>query len=146
MSATSERCRIIFECEKIEPGARSDATLLRTILVNLLGNAVKYSPAGTDVELRLSREGADAIFTVRDHGSGVPPEELPRLFSSFHRGRGTEGIPGTGLGLAIVKRCAEALGGAVTAHNAEGGGAEFTVRLPLFTAEKNGDAAAASEK
>ena len=128
-SATRHRCRIWLSTDGHSYEGCTDEALLRTILVNLLGNAVKYSPAGSQVILRLTREDADAVFTVRDHGPGLREEDLPNLFKSFHRGRSASGTPGTGLGLSIVKRCAESMGGSVSARNAEDGGAEFTVRL-----------------
>lgn len=134
-TATSYRCRIWLSADGSDHHGCMDEMILRTILVNLLGNAVKYSPAGSKVILRLSRQHAHAIFTVRDYGPGVPNEELQDIFNSFHRGRGATGTPGTGLGLAIVKRCAESAGGSVSARNAEGGGAEFIVRLPLTPVE-----------
>ena len=92
---------------------------------NLLDNAVKYSPAGEPVEI----EVADGRLVVRDHGPGIPADELPRVFDRFHRGAGVRDIPGSGLGLAIVKQVAEAHGGSVSAANANGGGAEFILRL-----------------
>ena len=137
-SATAHRSPIALEWETgTDPTAPepvySDETMLRTIVANLLGNAVKYSPAGSPSTLRISlAPDGRFVITIRDHGPGLDPEDLPKLFTTFHRGKGTEGIPGSGLGLAIVKRCAEALGGVVSARNAPGGGAEFTVTLPLF--------------
>lgn len=130
-SSTSHRCRVWLSADGHSHEGCTDEALLRTILVNLLGNAVKYSPQGSQVILRLTREEAYAVFTVRDHGPGLREEDVPNLFKSFHRGRGASGTPGTGLGLSIVKRCAESMGGTVTARNAEDGGAEFVVRLPV---------------
>ena len=133
MSATAHRSVVTFEKDDASfAQADSDETMLHAILVNLLVNAVKYSPARSPVILRLTRTGCDANFTVRDHGPGLREEDIPKLFTTFHRGADTAGIPGTGLGLAIVKRYAEALGGSVAARNAEGGGAEFTIALPRF--------------
>jgi len=133
MSATSHRSPINLISPDQLPNANSDETILRTILVNLLGNAVKYSPAGSPITLSIETIGDEkARFLVRDHGPGVNDDDLPKLFTTFYRGKGAEGIPGSGLGLAIVKRCAEALGGTVTVHNATDGGAEFGVELPLF--------------
>jgi PAS domain S-box-containing protein len=131
-SASSHRCRIHLAPDDELPPSWADESMLRTILVNLLGNAVKYSPADSEITLRLARSGTEAVFTVRDHGPGLPHSDLADLFRPFHRGSNTVGIPGTGLGLAIVKRCVEVLGGTVSARNAEDGGAEFVVHLPLF--------------
>ncbi|MBX7209648.1 MAG: PAS domain-containing sensor histidine kinase [Verrucomicrobiaceae bacterium] len=133
MSATSRRSPITLESAGTMPAGYCDEMMLRTILVNLLGNAVKYSPAGSPVVLHVQHDGCEkAVFRVRDHGGGLSEEDLPKLFTTFHRGKAVQDIPGSGLGLAIVKRCVEALGGAVLARNAEGGGAEFIVELPIF--------------
>jgi two-component system sensor histidine kinase MprB len=67
---------------------------------------------------------------VRDHGSGVDPDDLPHLFDRFYRGAGARGRPGSGLGLAIVRQVAEQHGGSIRAANAAGGGAEFVLDLP----------------
>ena len=106
--------------------------MLRPILSNLLSNAVKYSPEGSPVTVTLERNNDEATFTVKDHGPGLREEDLPKIFASFHRGMGTEGIPGTGLGLAIAKRSIESLSGNIVARNAPDGGAEFVVTLPRF--------------
>lgn len=133
LSSTSHRSPISLEADDALPPARTDEMMLRTILVNLLGNAVKYAPAGSPIILRIERHNErEVLLTVRDHGPGLNEDDIPKLFTTFHRGKGVEGIPGSGLGLAIVKRCVEALGGSVIARNATDGGAEFVVQLPLF--------------
>ena len=71
---------------------------------------------------------------VRDHGTGVDPEDLPHLFDRFYRGASSRGRPGSGLGLAIVRQVAEQHGGSVHAANAAGGGAEFVLELPAAPA------------
>jgi two-component system sensor histidine kinase MprB len=68
---------------------------------------------------------------VRDHGSGIPPDDLPFVFDRFYRSTAGRSLPGSGLGLAIVRQVAESHGGSVTAENAEGGGARFTLRLTV---------------
>ena len=70
---------------------------------------------------------------VRDHGTGVDPEDLPHLFDRFYRGASSRGRPGSGLGLAIVRQVAEQHGGSVRAANAPGGGAEFVLELPAVS-------------
>ncbi len=92
---------------------------------NLLDNAARYSPPGGVVEVGL----AGGVLTVRDHGPGLDPGDLPTLFDRFYRGAGARDHTGSGLGLAIVRQVAEQHGGSVTAENAEGGGARFRLTL-----------------
>jgi PAS domain S-box-containing protein len=107
-----------------------DARLLQYILANLLTNACKYSPEGSEVTLRLDC-GEEALrLAVTDQGIGIRPEDLPHVFESFRRGGNAGTRPGSGLGLAIVRRCAELHGGQVTAVSTLGSGSTFTVRLP----------------
>ena len=105
---------------------------MRQVLDNLLSNAIKYTPEGgrITVTLRLT-EDAFAI-SVQDTGIGIPPEELPRLFSKYHRVQDsrTKGIKGTGLGLLIVKEIVEAHGGRIEVQSEPGRGSTFTVFLP----------------
>jgi two-component system, OmpR family, sensor histidine kinase MprB len=115
-----------FEVE-LEPSvveARRDR--LGRAIGNLLDNAVKFSPNARPVEVSV----ADGAVVVRDHGPGIPPDELPHVFDRFYRGAGVREVPGSGLGLAIVRQVAEAHGGAVEAENAPGGGASFRLSLP----------------
>ncbi len=133
LSATSRRCPVEFEGRQLDEAGWIDATLLRLILVNLLGNAVKYSAAGSPVELRARRAGDDLVFAVVDHGIGIPEEDLKTLFQSFRRGRNTHGIPGTGLGLSIVKTCVELHRGEVSVQSSPDIGTVFTVTLPVYS-------------
>ena len=93
---------------------------------NLIDNAVKYSPPGRPVEIRL--RGGE--LTVRDHGPGISAEDLPHIFDRFYRGAEARGRPGSGLGLAIVRQVVEQHGGSVAAAAAPGGGTAMRVRLP----------------
>ena len=93
---------------------------------NLLDNAAKHSAPGGLVEVSAGPSGV----RVRDHGTGIDPDDLPHLFDRFYRGASSRGRPGSGLGLAIVRQVAEQHGGAVRASNAPDGGAEFTLTLP----------------
>ena len=93
---------------------------------NLLDNASKFSGPGAEVELRLrGRE-----LTVRDHGPGIPADELPHVFDRFYRGAEARGRPGSGLGLAIVRQVAGQLGGSIRAQPAPGGGTVMRLTLP----------------
>jgi signal transduction histidine kinase len=107
------------------------AMLLERALDNLLANAIKFSPEGGEVALGVHVEAGRATLSVRDHGPGVPPDELASLFRPFFRGSNAARADGHGLGLAIVQRVAKVHGGRVDAANAEGGGLEVRLELPL---------------
>jgi signal transduction histidine kinase len=103
------------------------------VLENLLSNAVKFSPPHGRVTIRTLAAGSEALLSVSDSGPGIPPDEIPRLFERFFRGRAAQapGAPGVGLGLAICRAVVEARGGRITADSRPGAGATFTVHLPL---------------
>ena len=111
-------------------GGAYDEKLLRHILGNLLSNALKYSPEGGEVALTVTVSPAATLFAVRDQGIGIPPDDLPHLFDSFHRGANVGDIQGTGLGLPIVKASVELHGGRVTVESGAGRGSCFRVTLP----------------
>jgi signal transduction histidine kinase len=114
-----------------------DPLRLEQVISNLLHNATKYSPPGEDVELAVWRDGEHALLRVRDHGMGIDPELLPRIFELFVQGdRSPERAhAGLGVGLTLVQRIVELHGGRVTAASAgRGKGAELVVRLPLRAA------------
>jgi two-component system sensor histidine kinase MprB len=92
---------------------------------NLLDNAVKWSPPGEPIAIHV----AEGEVVVRDHGPGIPAEDLPHVFDRFYRAPSARGLPGSGLGLAIVRQVAEAHGGTVSAEQADGGGAQLRLRL-----------------
>ncbi|WOI58682.1 HAMP domain-containing sensor histidine kinase [Streptomyces fradiae] len=105
---------------------RAEPAALERALVNVLDNAVKFSPPGGTVEVRL----VDGALSVRDHGQGVPEEELPHVFDRFWRSPSARSLPGSGLGLSIVARTVRQAGGTVALVRAEGGGARAEIRLP----------------
>jgi signal transduction histidine kinase len=111
-----------------------DRHRIREMLLNLVTNAIKYTPHGGTVDLRLAEHGDSVSFTVRDTGIGIAPGDLPHIFERFWRAdpaRSRTGErPGTGLGLAITKWIAEAHGGSITVQSRPGRGTMFTVRLP----------------
>ncbi|HEX6911775.1 MAG TPA: DUF4118 domain-containing protein [Longimicrobium sp.] len=101
------------------------------VLVNLLENAHKYSPAGAPLELSAAREGGRLVFRVADRGPGIPPGEAEHAFAPFYRARGAQpDVGGAGLGLSIARRLAEAQGGALDYAPRPGGGSVFTFSLP----------------
>ncbi|MDX3529704.1 HAMP domain-containing sensor histidine kinase [Streptomyces sp. ID05-39B] len=105
---------------------RAEPAALERAVVNVLDNAVKFSPAGGSVEVGL----ADGVLTVRDHGPGIPEDELPHVFDRFWRSPSARALPGSGLGLSIVARTVQQAGGEITVARAKGDGTLVTVRLP----------------
>jgi PAS domain S-box-containing protein len=123
---------IRLETEDTELVGFWDPLHVRRVLENLLGNAVKYSPVGSEVQVRLSRVGRYAVLVVRDEGIGIPAADLPHVFAFRHRGGNVGLVAGSGVGLAGVKQIVERHGGTVTVQSEEGQGSVFTVRLPLL--------------
>jgi len=115
---------------------RADPEDLELVWVNLLENAVRYSPRGSQVTLKLERNGnAQAKVLVEDQGPGISAEELPHIFERFRRGDASRAreTGGFGLGLAIVKAFVEAYGGTIHAESKPNGGTRMTVELPLYS-------------
>ncbi|MFN5516388.1 MAG: PAS domain S-box protein [Cyanobacteriota bacterium] len=119
-------------------GMTGDIRILYPIFVNLLSNAIKYSPQAQSVDFQARLESEKVIFTIDDQGIGIPPQDLPYIFESFHRGANVEDISGTGLGLNIVKRYAELHGGQITVHSQVGAGSRFIVTLPRYFGSDSG--------
>ena len=107
----------------------SDPHILKNILLNLVSNAIKYSPEDGEIELHTSN-GADCHISIRDQGIGIPVEDQARLFERFHRAENATNIQGTGLGLHIVKKYVELLNGTITFDSTEGKGSTFRVGVP----------------
>jgi PAS domain S-box-containing protein len=114
----------------------ADEQLFRLVVNNLISNAIKYSPKGSQVAIQFERQNGSVLFHVTDEGIGIPEGDLDRLFEPFHRAENVGTTGGTGLGLAIVKEAAEVHGGSVTVDTEEGEGTQFTVRLPVRCAER----------
>lgn len=109
----------------------TDQRLIEQILINLLTNAVKYSPPTTTITAEICAAEDHITLRVMDEGRGIPEEDQPRIFEAFHRAENATGIEGTGLGLAIVKESVNLLGGEITFESAIGKGTVFTVNLPV---------------
>jgi PAS domain S-box-containing protein len=127
--AHEQASRIAVRCDGVDKPRLVDAKLLGHILVNLLGNALKYSPRDTEVTCVATAEGERLRFSVADRGIGIPAADLPRLFESFHRGTNVGNIQGTGIGLHIVKECVELHRGSIEVDSAAGRGATFHVSV-----------------
>jgi two-component system OmpR family sensor kinase len=132
LEITARQRNVQVEIEAAAPSARVSHPAACLVLINLLDNAVKYTPLGGRVMVRAHAEGASAVVTVHDSGPGISPDELPHLFERFRRGPGhARSTQGSGLGLALSQAVARAHGGSISASNDPNGGACFTVTLPL---------------
>lgn len=134
---------IAFETRIVaNPRVQGDVTRLAQCLANLLGNAVKFTPSGGSVQLRVGRESGQAVLEVQDSGSGIDPGNTERIFDLFvqeHRS-GQHGNKGLGIGLALTRRLVALHGGTVTAHSeGVGRGSLFVVRLPLLQDDRAAD-------
>ena len=124
------RVEVLAEVAPDLPPSRADAQRLEQIVSNLLGNAVRHTPPGGLVAAAVSAEPDAVRVEVRDTGEGIGPEDLPRVFERFYRGRNDAGQGGSGLGLALTRELVEAMGGTVEAASVLGEGSRFTDRFP----------------
>jgi two-component system sensor histidine kinase KdpD len=108
-----------------------DFVLIERVLVNVIDNALKYSPADSPIEIKVHIAGAFLEMEVADRGTGIPPEDLNRIFDKFYRVQRHDNISGTGLGLSISKGIVQAHGGFIAAENCPDGGTIITISLPL---------------
>ncbi|MEH2308785.1 hybrid sensor histidine kinase/response regulator [Nostoc sp.] len=127
---TGDRHELIFQITGHTQGFWGDRGLLQQIFINLMSNAIKYSPDGGTVEFHLIGKESEVIFYIQDRGIGIPIKDQENLFQSFCRGSNVDTIPGTGLGLAIAKGCVELHGGHITLFSEVGQGTKVTVSLP----------------
>lgn len=135
-SVTSERHRV--EVEGAPAMALADADRIRQVMQNLVDNAVKFSPAGGTISICCEQDDEGATFTVKDHGIGIPPWDLPHLFERFYRGgrTGERGFSGMGIGLFLCKRIVEEHGGSISVDSVYGQGTRFLVTLPVARTEQ----------
>jgi signal transduction histidine kinase len=108
-----------------------DRVRLEQVGANLLDNAIKHTPTDGQIDVDVQRDGNRAVLRVCDTGSGIPPEELPRIWDRLFRGDTSRAERGLGLGLSLVKAVVEAHGGSVGVTSEPGRGSTFTVSLPL---------------
>jgi signal transduction histidine kinase len=135
--STNGKCSLNFVSQGSFPNVWMDEKLLRQIFINILSNAIKYSPENSTVNFELTCLKNKAIFHVRDRGIGIPSVYQQRLFEPFHRGSNVGSISGTGLGLAIVKRCVESHGGTIEVISKVKVGTTIIVTLPMYSYEEN---------
>lgn len=139
LSIRPEYARVVLDLEgSIRPvPCRVDQVAYCQILGNLLSNALKYSPEGSPVEVRVWAAEGRALVSVTDHGLGIPEDEVPVIFEKFYRASGaaTSGSTGLGLGLYITAKLVELMGGQIQVDSQRGRGSTFRVSFPLFTRE-----------
>src|SRR5262245_44483610 len=123
--------RVVVDVSETLPEAYADAVLLERVLVNLLGNALRYSPPGSPPLIAASCHAGSVEIRVVDRGPGVPEEQRDRMFAPFQRLGDRDSSAGVGLGLALSQGLTTAMGGTLTAEDTPGGGLTMTVTLPL---------------
>lgn len=127
---------LVLDVPRTLPVLAVDRDALARAVRNLLENAARHAPAGTEVELRAAVTGGEVSLEVGDRGPGVPQSERDVVFSPFGRGAASRDVPGSGLGLALVERAARLHGGSAEVTDRPGGGALFRIRLPLRSAPR----------
>jgi signal transduction histidine kinase len=132
-SLAGEAARVHVRVPQDLPVLYTDRQLLGRVVQNLVDNALKYSPDGSPCELEASSVGDEIVFSVQDHGIGIPADVLPRIFERFYQvdQSSTRTFRGAGLGLSLVKDLLEHLGGSIEVRSVQGEGSRFTVRLPV---------------
>jgi len=119
--------------KKIEPVVvEGDRMRLERVLQNIIGNAVKYSPAGTPIQVRVEQQDYQANITVRDSGVGIPADELPHIFTRYYRASTSIGIKGTGIGLAGSRTIVMQHGGHISLDSGVDRGTTVVISLPCL--------------
>jgi signal transduction histidine kinase len=131
MGLGQDEVSVVASTPKSVPAVRADRQRLKQVLMNLVENAVKYSPAGGEVDVRAWAENGRVMVAVEDRGPGIPHEQQGLIFEKFGRANVGGGKPGSGLGLFIARSIAEAHGGTLKVRSAQGQGTTFTLELPL---------------
>jgi signal transduction histidine kinase len=131
--AHKRRISIKLDTEQSALNVLGDTDGLSQVFINLINNAVKFSPEEKSVEVKVAQDETYAYISIVDHGLGIPPEAIPHLFERFYRAKNVTiaEIPGSGIGLYIVKSIVDELGGIITVTSETNQGAMFTVRLRL---------------
>jgi two-component system sensor histidine kinase/response regulator len=131
--AAAKELKITVEVERGLKPVRIAADRAKSVWTNLISNAIKYTPQGGAVQIRLRQQGEMLGGEVQDNGIGIPQAAQEKLFSEFYRAQNARelSIPGTGLGLAIVRQIIESAGGKIWVESQEGQGARFTFTLPV---------------
>ncbi len=128
--ADADRHRFVLNIQLTDPIIPADKRLLDHIFLNLIGNAVKYSPVGSSIFIDVTTHDQQVLVSVRDEGIGIPLEEQARMFEPFYRAKNAGDVSGTGLGLSIVKQSVDVHQGRLTFESQPGVGSVFVVHLP----------------
>lgn len=126
----TDQHRIVSDVPPDLPPLQADAELVRILLANLLGNAIKYSEPKRDIRLRVTHTGDRHIFEVIDQGCGIPADEMPHLFKKYRRGRLAANKPGAGLGLALCWQIVQLHGGHIHVDSTQGTGTRVVIEFP----------------
>jgi two-component system phosphate regulon sensor histidine kinase PhoR len=129
--ALTQQVELTLDVEPALPVVTGDPDRLERAAVNLIDNAIKFTPPGGSINVSAVREDGAVVVRVRDSGQGLEPEEVPRVFERFYKADRSRESVGTGLGLAVVKHTVEAHGGRVAVESARGRGATFSFTLPI---------------
>ena len=146
VQSTADQMKLLAEEKSLVMGCRSDVSVcvlgdaarLKQVVVNLIANAIKYTPEGGEIQVTIGARSGKAVLEVSDTGVGIPPEALPHIFERFYRAdkARSRDSGGAGLGLAIVKAICGAHGAEVRVFSQEGQGSRFLVELPLVASEQ----------
>jgi two-component system sensor histidine kinase/response regulator len=129
--AARKNIEIVSEVSEDLPPILGDSISLSEVFVNIIGNAIKYSPDGTKVSIRAEMADQQIVVSVKDSGVGIAEEDLPHIFDGFYRGKaGQETAAGHGIGLAVARQIVEAHNGSISVESELGKGTTFTVSLP----------------
>ncbi|MDP3981859.1 MAG: PAS domain-containing sensor histidine kinase, partial [Chlamydiota bacterium] len=129
-NVSQEKYQFQFSCTGEKSGLLIDKRLIGHVITNLIGNAIKFSPAGGIINISLIYEVNNTLLKVEDHGIGIPEEEKATIFESFHRAPNVSHIEGSGLGLSIVKRYLDLHSATITVDSRLGQGTTFTISFP----------------
>jgi len=132
-AASKKKMSIIFQADPSLPEVAIDQNRFEQVLNNVIGNAVKFSPFESTIQVNLNQVGDEVILTVRDQGIGIPPNQIDKLFGLFGKlvSKGTAGEPTTGLGLAIAKKIISEHHGRIWVESEPGKGSTFSIALPI---------------
>jgi two-component system sensor histidine kinase KdpD len=129
------RHRVTARLPADRPAVPLDSLLMEQVFVNLLENAAKYAPLGSEIEVSAAADDREVTVEVADRGPGITPGDEHRIFDKFYRGTQAGSTAGVGLGLTICRAVIEAHGGRIWVQNRDGGGAAFRFTLPLASAD-----------